>query len=264
MAETPIRFEDGGAYEQSMGVWSRLAGADFLDWLTPDQGLRWVDVGCGSGAFTELIVQRHAPVEVQGLDPSEGQLTFARTRPGAKGAVFQTGDALALPFPDGHFDAAVMALVIFFVPDPARGVAEMARVVRPGGGVSAYAWDMAGGGFPFEPVYAELRLLGLMPPMPPSADAARPEVLRSLWEGAGLEAVEARTIPVRRTFQDFEDFWLKTTAMGAMRASLAAMTPEDAARFKDRVRVRLPADEQGRITYGARANAIKGRVRAGT
>ena len=69
MAQQPIRFDDGDAYERGMGAWSRIAGEVFLDWLAPDPGLRWIDVGCGSGAFTELIVRRCAPADVQGIDP---------------------------------------------------------------------------------------------------------------------------------------------------------------------------------------------------
>src|SRR6476660_3211146 len=108
---TPIRFNDGAAYERYMGKWSRLAGEVFLDWLAPAPGLRWLDVGCGSGAFTETIVERCAPSAVQGIDPSEAQLEFARTRPIEHVAQFRQGDAMAQPFPDGTFDVAVMALV---------------------------------------------------------------------------------------------------------------------------------------------------------
>jgi ubiquinone/menaquinone biosynthesis C-methylase UbiE len=115
-----------------MGTWSRLAGAVFLDWLAPRSGMKWIDVGCGNGAFTELVVERCGPAEVEGVDPSDAQLAFARSRPAARVARFQQGDALALPFPENRIDAAVMALVIFFLSDPARGVAEMARVVCPG------------------------------------------------------------------------------------------------------------------------------------
>ena len=83
MAECQIRFNDGAAYERMMGTWSRIAGAIFIDWLAPPSGLRWIDVGCGNGAFSELLVERCAPAEVQGIDPSEAQLAFARTRPAA-------------------------------------------------------------------------------------------------------------------------------------------------------------------------------------
>jgi len=76
MAEHHIRFDDGAAYERAMGSWSQLAGAIFLDWLAPPAGLRWLDIGCGNGAFTELVVERCAPTTVYGIDPSEGQLAL--------------------------------------------------------------------------------------------------------------------------------------------------------------------------------------------
>src|SRR4051812_46547131 len=150
-----------------MGKWSQLAGETFLAWLAPKPGLRWLDVGCGNGAFTEMLIERCAPVSVQGIDPSEAQLAYARTRIVSPLAQFRPGDAMALPYPDDTFDAAVMPLVIFFVPDPERGVAEMARVVCPGGIVSAYAWDIVGGGFPYEALQAEMRAMGMAVPMPP-------------------------------------------------------------------------------------------------
>ena len=61
MTDPRIRFDDGAAYEDFMGKWSLLAGDTFLQWLAPAPGARWVDVGCGNGAFTELLVQRCAP-----------------------------------------------------------------------------------------------------------------------------------------------------------------------------------------------------------
>jgi ubiquinone/menaquinone biosynthesis C-methylase UbiE len=167
MVRSQIRYDDGAAYERMMGAWSRIAGVTFLDWLAPPPGLRWIDIGCGSGAFTELIVERCAPAEVEGIDPSEPQLSFARARPAGRMAKFRRGDALALPFGEDAFDMAVMALVIFFIPDPTKGVVEMARVVRPGGTVAAYAWDMIGGGHPLEPMHTEMHVLGFTPPRPP-------------------------------------------------------------------------------------------------
>ena len=258
MAE--IRYDDGASYERMMGIWSRLAGAPFLDWLAPRAGLRWIDIGCGSGAFTELVVERCGPIEVQGIDPSDAQLAFARKRHTARVAEFRKGDAMALPFAEETFDAAVMALVIFFVPEPAKGVAEMVRVVRPGGTVATYAWDFTGGGFPLEPIRIEMRAMGLTPLNPPSPDASRMDVLRDLWARAGLDAVETTEISVQRTFTDFDDFWAINLLAPSVGPTIAAMPPGDVELLKSRVRARLPAGANGRITYVARANAIKGRV----
>ena len=252
MTAQTIRFDDGAAYEQMMGVWSRSAGAIFLDWLAPAQGLRWVDVGCGNGAFTELLVERCAPAEVQGIDPSEGQLAFARTRPGARMAEFRLGDAMELPFPDDSFDAATMALVLVFVPEPAKAVAEMVRVVRPGGIVAAYMWDMMGGGFPLEPLLVEMRAMELKTPRPPQLEASRMQAMRDLWAGAGLKAVETREITVQRSFADFDDFWATAMKSPSLGPAIAAMAAGDAATLKQRVRASLPANGQGRITHTAR------------
>ena len=255
-----IRFNDGAAYERYMGTWSRLAGDAFLDWLASAPGLRWLDVGCGNGAFTEMIVERCTPASVHGIDPSEGQLAFARTRPGLAGVQFRLGDAMAQPFPDDTFDVAVMPLVIFFVPNPALGVAEMARVVRPGGTVSAYAWDLPGGGFPYEALLNEMRGMGLVVPTPPSPDASGVDAIRGLWQDAGLEAIETREVTVRRTFADFDDYWTTIFMAPSVGGTLAAMTTTEATVLKERMLAHLPADAGGRITYGARANAVKGRV----
>lgn len=261
MSET-IRFDDGAAYERYMGAWSRLAGETFLDWLTPQPGLRWLDVGCGNGAFTEMIAVRCAPARIAGIDPSEEQLAYARVRPALRGIAtdFRRGDAMALPFADDTFDAAVMPLVIFFVPQPAKGVAEMARVVCPGGLVAAYAWDMPGNGFPYQALHDEMRAMGVAVPLPPSPDASRIDAMRQLWTGAGLEAIETREISVQRTFADFDDYLMTIRGGPSVGRALAAMTPADTALLQERMRARLPIEATGRITGSARANAVKGRV----
>jgi len=260
MVTNQIRFNDGAAYERFMGKWSQLAGDTFLDWLAPAPGLRWLDVGCGSGAFTEMIVDRCAPASVHGIDPSEGQLAYARTRAAASIAQFRQGDAMAQPFPDDVFDVAVMPLVIFFVPDPARGVAEMRRVVCPGGIVCAYAWDMAGGGFPYAALLAEIRALGVDVPEPPSSDASRLDAMVELWAGAGLDGAETRDIVVQRTFAGFDDYWTTILGGSSVGPKLAAMPREDLSVLEARMRALLSVEADGHIVCHARANAVKGRV----
>lgn len=260
MSTNQIRFDDGEAYERYMGKWSQLAGNAFLNWLVPQPGLRWLDVGCGNGAFTELLAEQCTPISLHGVDPAEGQLNFARARPVFQIAQFVHGDAMALPFQDDMFDMAVMPLVIFFVPEPSKGVAEMVRVVRPGGAVTAYAWDMPGGGFPYEALFAEMRSLGIDVPVPPSADASRIDILQDLWIKANLLEVETMEISVQRTFVDFEDYWMTILGAPSVGHKLKAMEPEEIGLLRGRLSTRLQKDGQVPITYSARANAVKGLV----
>ena len=260
MDEPQIRFDDGAAYEEFMGKWSRLVGDTFLQWLAPPAGQRWVDVGCGNGAFTELLYEHCAPNGALGVDPSQAQLEFARARGMPGSARFELGDAMALPCADRSFDAAVMALVLFFVPAPAQGLAEMRRVVRPGGNVSAYLWDFFGGGFPIATVHQEMTALGLQPLWPPSVEASRLEAMHALWVGAGLTDVATRTVEVQRSFDDFDDFWRIAQAGPGMSARLAAVPSETRAQLRQRVQARMPVGADGRLTCTARANAVKGVV----
>jgi len=158
MTAQQVRFEDGAAYERMMGTRSRLAGEIFLDWLAPPSALRWIDIGCGNGAFTELLVDRCAPVEV------------------------------------------------------------------------------------------------------PRPQVSSMQVLRELWAGAGLDAIEAREITVQRAFANFEEFWTINLLGSSVGPTVAAMAPGEAERLKEGVRAHLPADAAGRITLQGRANAIQGRV----
>lgn len=258
--EPAIVFDDGAAYERYMGVWSRLAGEAFLRWIAPAPGLRWLDVGCGNGAFTEVLLRRAAPASVDGIDPSRAQVEYAREHHSSSGiAQFHEGDAMRLDFGDDSFDAAVMPLVLFFVPEPAIGVAEMARVVAPGGLVTAYTWDMYGGGFPYDVLQRELRDMGVSVPRPPSSDASKRDVTEALWRAAGLEQVDALEITVARIFESFDDWW--TTVLGGPSvAALRSLTAEQHELLAVRMRELLVPDADGRITCSARANAIRGRV----
>lgn len=256
---TEIQFTDGAGYERYMGRWSQLAGRAFLEWLAPAASVRWLDVGCGNGAFTELIVERCAPASVDGIDPSDAQLAFARARETTRTAAFHEGNAMALPFAERTFDVAVMPLVITFVPDPAKGVAEMARVVCAGGIVAAYMWDQTSGGFPYHTLITELRAMGVDVPTTPSSDASHVDRLRTLWMGAGLIDIETTDIRVQRTFDTFDDYWATVQLGPSVGPPIARMTEADRARLQLRMRELLPTDADGRITYGAVANAVRGR-----
>ncbi len=168
---------------------------------------------------------------------------------------------MALPYPNGSFDAAVMPLVIFFVPDPAKGVSEMARVVCPGGIVSAYGWDLLGGGFPYYPFQEELRAMGITVPEPPNPGASQIETMKAYWKGAGLTTIFTKEISVHRTFANFEEYWSIVQKGPAFIPVLATLSLKDIATLKVNLQARLVSDSSGRISCNALANAIYGRVK---
>lgn len=263
MSESHKLFSDGAAYERMMGRWSRVVGRSFLDWLGLPSGLRCIDVGCGNGAFTEELIARCAPAAVMALDPSEDQIAYARQRSGAKAAEFRVGDAQALPVDDGSYDAALMALVIAFLSDPTKAVTEMARVVRPGGWVATYMWDIQGGGVPIHPLYDALKSIGATPGTQPNPEASRREVMQELWQKAGLQSVETCVLRIPVVFSSFDDFWDSTTVpVGPQGKVIAAMPAHARERLRARLREQLPIASDGRIAYEAFANAAKGRVPA--
>lgn len=205
MAE--VRFSDGASYDRMMGPWSRSVGQLFLEWLDPAPGLDWVDVGCGSGAFTSLVIERCRPSSILGIDPSQAQLDYALQRGLPPTARFELADATSLPVANHSVDVTVAALVVHFMPDPLAGVKEMARVTKSRGLVAAYAWDLLNGGFPYDHLFSRMTEFGNPPPAPPSPAAAEIDVLRSVWMGTGLTKIETHVLTVTREFADFDDYW---------------------------------------------------------
>ena len=230
-------FSDGAAYERMMGRWSRMVGETFIDWLGLPKGLRHLDVGCGNGAFTEVLIARAAPAGVTAVDPSDEQLAYARQRPGAASADFRIGDALSLPFADGAFDAA------------------------PGGWAATYMWDIPGGGVPLHPVYEAVQSLGVETPLPRNPEVSRREVLHELWGNAGFESIETRVIRLPTVYANFDDFWdSNTVPVGPQGKAIAALSEDQRNRVRAWLRRRLPPGPDGRIVYESFANAVKGRV----
>ena len=253
-----IRFDDGASYEKMMGRWSLLVGEKFIDWIGVPDGARWVDLGCGNGAFTEMVVNRCKPASVQAFDPSPEQLDYARTRLAAGAPVtWAEGNAMSLPVADGSCDVAVMALVLFFVPDPAVGVAEMVRAVGPGGTVAAYHWDILAGGFPLAAIGQETLAIGIPPRMPPSSAASTIEASTALWQAAGLRDVRTCQFTVDRTFESFDEYWSTAATSNTLKPMFDAIPPEGFEALKAKVRLRLK-DSGGALTVSARANAICG------
>jgi SAM-dependent methyltransferase len=257
-------WAQGAGYERYIGRWSRPVAAAFLDWLGLPPGLAWLDVGCGSGALSQRIVEAAAPAAVTGIDSSEGFVAHARAHIAGHRATFRVADAQALPVGDAEFDAVVSGLVLNFVPDQPKAVAEMRRAARPGGRVALYVWDYAG----------EMQLIrrfwdsaGALDPAAREFDEAvrfpdcRPERLRALFTGAGLSDVATKAVDVPTVFADFDDYWSPFLSGQGPAPGYCMKLPEDArGALRERLRAALPAARDGKITLMARAWAVRGVV----
>lgn len=256
----------GAAYEAYIGRWSRPVARAFVHWLGVAAGGAWLDVGCGSGALVAAICAGAAPGRVLGIDRSEGFVEDARRRLGGERVLFQVGDAQALPVDDGAFDAAVSGLVLNFVPESARMVAELVRATRPGGAVGVYVWDYGAG--------MELlrRFWDAAREIDPAA-AALDEAVRfpgctapalgSLFRSAGLDEVSTCAIDVPTPFRDFDDYWAPFLGgQGPAPTYVKSLGEETRNALRERLRATLPAEPGGTIPLTARAWAVRG-VRPG-
>lgn len=252
----------GDAYEAYVGRWSRRVAEGFLVWLDVPGGLRWLDVGCGTGALTAAVLAVADPAVVVGVDTSEGFLASARARVVDGRSTFRVGDAQSLPVPAGGFDAVVSGLALNFVPDPDRAAAEFARVTASGGVAAAYVWDYAEGMAMMRCFWDAATALD---PAVEELDEGRrfplcgPEPLRRLWEDAGLDRVRVQAVEVPTVFSDFDDYWGPFLGgQGPAPAYAMSLTEEHRDALRELVRGRLPSGPGGSIPLTARAWAVRG------
>jgi trans-aconitate methyltransferase len=254
-------WSQGGAYERFMGRWSRLLAPQFLHWLRAPAGLRWADVGCGSGALSAAILDHCSPAGLTALDPSPAQVEEAARLIHDPRASFGVGTADDLSA--GSFDAVVSGLVLNFVPEPDAAVSAMGRAA-PGGIVAAYVWDYAEG----------MQLLRMFwdvaCELDPSAvelneghrfSFANTEALAELWAGAGLTDVRTTAVMVPTVFEDFDDFWEPFLGgQGPAPGYVASLTEPAREELRVELANRLPTQEDGTIALMARAWAVRGRA----
>ena len=252
------------AYESYVGRWSRLVARDLLGRLHVPPGERWLDVGCGTGALTETVLELGSPAAVVGLDPTPDFVTHARAHVTDPRAGFLRADARALPVRDAAFGAAVSGLVLNFVAERTTMLAELRRVVRAGGTVACYVWDYPGGMQLMR--YFWDAAVELDPAVGAHRESTRfgfcrPEPLRTMATAAGLADVEVFPIDVPTVFGDFDDYWAPFLVAQAP-APAYARSLDEAARdaLREALRDRLPAEDDGTIRLTARAWAVRGRA----
>lgn len=256
-------WDSGDAYEPYVGRWSRLVAREFVRWLAVPPGRRWLDVGCGTGALVQTVLEHAAPGEVVGIDPSAAYIASAGARVDEDPrAHFEIGDAQALRAPAATFDVVVSGLVLNFVARSELALAEMARVTRPGGAVAGYVWDYAQG---MQLMRHFWDAAGALDPKAKELDEGRrfwlckPEPLSRLFRSAGLKDVEVRAIEVPTYFRDFDDYWSPFLGgQGPAPSYAMSLSEERRAELRERIRVSLPSDAQGGIPLSARVWAIRG------
>ena len=252
----------GDGYESYVGRWSRLVAHDFLHWLDVSPDAHWLDVGCGTGALTQTVLDVASPAFVQAVDRSPSFVEFARHRVRDPRASFSVADAQSLPQSSGSVDAVVSGLVLNFIPRPEAAIAEMARVTRAGGVVAVYVWDYADRMQLMR--YFWEAAVALDPRGEEVSEARRfpicaPEPLEALFRSGGLGQVESRAIDIATWFHDFDDFWRPfLSGQGPGPAYTMSLSEERRVALRERVRATLPVGADGSIDLIARAWAVRG------
>jgi len=259
----PFAFDDADAYHRYMGRWSQAIGRKFLAWLNPPPQRDWLEVGCGSGAFTQLIVDQTAPKRIIGIDPSPAQVEHATRTVTAPQAQFRIGSATELPLDSDTFDIVVSALVIHFIADRPKAFREMLRVVKPGAIVCGYTWRKSQTivDAPYGPLMRGIIQIAGDVKTSPAVPEAMPVGARAALIAEGYTDIDVTTIEATQTFRDFEDYWISQTGTfpHPVAKSAAALNDRDRERVRKILDAELPAAADGSITYASRATAFKAR-----
>ena len=227
------------AYNRFMGRYSGPLATRFADWVDVTPGGRALDVGCGPGALTRVLVERLGVDGVSAVDPSHQFL--AALRRSFPTLDVQSGLAEQLPYPDDLFDHTLAQLVVHFMNDPVRGLREMGRVTRPGGTVAACVWDLAGDGAPLSVFWKAARDLD-----PEVVDESRlPGVhqgeLLELFDEAGLTHIEDTLLTVTVRHATFDEWWEPyTLGVGPAGDHVRSQDPAGQERLRERCRELLP------------------------
>jgi SAM-dependent methyltransferase len=253
-------WESGNPYERFMGRWSRLVSDKFIDWLAAPTDLKWLDVGCGTGALSEAIQARQQPRTLYAIDQSQGFVESTQARLGID-ATCQVGNAMDLPLPDSSFDLTVSGLVLNFIPDPVKALGEMRRVTIPGGLIAIYVWDYAEG-MQFLKYFWDA-VVELDPNAANLHEATRfPDTnrggLAQLLNASELRDHVIEPLEIKTRFPDFDDYWEPFLGgQGPAPTYLVSLDESDREEVRNLLVGRLPIQSDGSIELMARAWGAK-------
>lgn len=232
-------FTSAVSYDRFMGRFSIPLGHEFLELVAPEPGSSALDVGCGPGALTQLLVDRLGSDQVSAVDPSQQFVDAARSR--LPGTTISVASAESLPFADSQFSVVLAQLVIHFMADPVAGIREMARVTQPGGIVAANVWDFRGNRGPLGVYERAAHDLDPNAPTEQTLPGASEGDLERIFSVAGLVDIWSGEQTVRVEFATFEEWWEPfTLGVGPAGRYVASLAPEVSARLASHARELLP------------------------
>ena len=227
------------AYGQFMGRFARPLAVAFADLVGVTPGQSALDVGCGSGVLTDVLVDRLGADQVCAADPSPPFVAAVTDRHPTLDV--RLAGAEDLPFPSDRFDLVLAQLVVLFMSDPVRGIAEMARCARPSGVVAASVWDHGGGTGPLSPFWDAVRAMDPDGPDEMDLPGVHEGQLAELFAQAGLPDVSSSALTVRVAHPTFEEWWDPfTLGVGPAGAYVAGLDPDALAALTEQCRAQLP------------------------
>jgi ubiquinone/menaquinone biosynthesis C-methylase UbiE len=237
------------AYDNFMGRYSMRLAPVFADFAGVEGGRRVLDVGAGTGALTADLVRRGA--DVAAADPSPPFVAALHERFPALDV--QQAPAEELPWPDASFDAALAQLVVTFMRDAPAGIAEMQRVVRPGGVVAICMWDREG----MELLGAIHRTQQAVGATGQSTEARNLYRRREELESLLPDRTDTQLLEVEAGYTGFEELWASMQAgVGPAGTWVASLDDAQRAAARDEL-FRQVGSPGGEFTLAGRAWAVR-------
>jgi ubiquinone/menaquinone biosynthesis C-methylase UbiE len=257
-------FAASAGYERFMGRWSRQLAPAYIAFAGVKNGDRVLDVGTGTGSLAATLEATMPASEIVGVDPSESFIAYAQRNAKSPRAHFEVGDAQALKFNDASFDDALALLVMNFVPDPRKAVAEMKRVTRPQGIVSACVWDYDRGMQMLRFFWDEA--VAFDPAIEPKDERhmklSHQGQLGDLWKQTGLLNIKEEPLTIEQAYSSFKDYWEPfTKGAGPGGAYVVSLSQDHREQLEGHMRKRLLGNrDDGPFTLTATAWCVRGEV----